>query len=942
MARVTLIDPRGWQGLDGGQRPYPNVGIGFLIPPLLRAGHRVDVIDMNNGLDSDEDALQRIVAFSPDVVGFSIKTATVRAARSLGRAIRAAVPQTPVLVGGPHATLCADELVEEDWIDAVMAGEGEECISDVVEHLADHRPPQFFEGALRQPAPEEKLSVRSPLVSDLDAIEFPEYSLFPAAVQARLVSDYPLLTSRGCVFNCTYCSVPNISGRRFRRRSAAAIVRELTWARKRWGIASFELIDDSFNIDIERSKEICRTLIEARLGLRWTCPNGIRADLIDDELAALMASAGCWMVMLGVEHAEPRILRSVNKGESIQEIEDGVRCLQGAGIEVGAYFIIGLPGDSLAATRTSLEWARRLGVAPHFNMLVPYPGTAIWSWVREHGRPLIDIESGLHFSSDGTLLPVFETDEFPAAQRLRAWEMVHTATRRFDMILPQRRRRWLDPLRKAALVFRHDRRHLVPSVVRASFRAARRVLRTPLLRAAPAGARGTGSPPVSPRGRARRRTPGRGAEPAPRMRLLVVSNYYPPHVIGGYEIACSAAVEWLRERGHAVSVLTSCSGEREVPGQPLIRRQLVSSLGWGRMPAWEYALRVLHKERKNRTALRRCLEEQDFDVVFFWNLRFVSASLLEVALARGVPIATYVFDDWMASMAADDAWIAWRGHRPAGALQAALKRLLVRLAPLPFKEADPSRRRWPNVMFGSEYLRKRCIEAGTVADDGRVVYWGVDLNVFAPPAAAPNAPKKLLYCGQVVPIKGVDTVIEAFAVLTRGAKYPELRLTIAGGSTQPAYVEALKAKSRSLGLGDRVHFTGAIAHESIPQLLREHHLLVFPSIWEEPFGIVLLEAMASGLVVAASATGGAREVVRHGENALVFAKGDPEDCARALATILEDDSLFARLRSRAREYVVERHDLARTLEAIERRLLTVAGSRADSRTGFCSGVQAPK
>lgn len=929
MARVTLIDPPGWQGAAAGQKPYPNIGIAFLVPPLVAAGHRVDVIDMNNEAVSEGEAIDRIIASNPDVTGFSVKTATMKSSRRLGALIRRSLPGTRILLGGPHATLCGEEIIREEWVDAVMAGEGEERVADVVDQLLGRRRPARVERAVERPGRPDQLFVRSPAVADLDSLAYPEYGVFSAEVQAGLATGYPLITSRGCVFGCTYCSVPTISGRCFRRRAPERIVAELDWARQRWGIASFELIDDSFNIDMEHSKRICRALVDADSGLRWTCPNGIRADLIDDELALLMAAAGCWLVMLGVEHADPSILKNANKGEKIADIERGIRCLQSAGIEVGGYFIIGLPGDSRAATRTSLEFAARLGITPHFNMLVPYPGTAAWTWVQQHGHLLANIEDGMHFSSDGALLPVFETDDFPASERLMTWEMVHTKLRRFDMIFPRTRRRWLDPWRKLALVLRYDRGNLVRSVVDTLRRALRRVRRTRPPRGDPAiggvGGPASGRPLTEPAPPGS--GPGQRATPRA-LRVLVVSNFFPPYVVGGYEIACSEVVDRLRARGHEVCVLTSRPDRRAAADAAPVYRRLEADLGWKRMSSWRYAARLLRKERRNRVELGRFLRTGEFDVVFFWNLRFLSVSLLEVARAEGLPFATYAFDDWMSTMPTDDTWLAWLRHRPRGFLNEALKRLLAALAPIPYRGADPSRRRWRNSIFGSEFLRQRALSAGTAGGDARVIHWGVDTEAFVP-AEDPHRPlRNLLYCGQVVPVKGVHTAVQAFAILARDGRHDGLRLTIAGGSTRPDYVRELKASAESLDVGDRVRFVGPVPRKDVPALFRANDGLIFPSEWDEPFGIVVLEAMASGLAVVATATGGTAEILAPGVNAAVFSRGDAEDCARVLAGLIDDPALCARLRLQAREFVVAKHRFDTTVERIEARLLALVPSPA--------------
>src|SRR5208282_1124646 len=150
-------------------------------------------------------------------------------------------------------------------------------------------------------------------------------------------------------------SVSEISGNKLRKRSPENIIEELKYAKKKYGIKSFEIIDDLFNLDIERCKKICRAILNEHLELSWACPNGLRADRVDKELADLMVNSGCTSVMVGIESADPVVLNTIRKGETIEDIERGIRIFQNAGLNVGGYFIIGLPGDSIKSQKLSVN-----------------------------------------------------------------------------------------------------------------------------------------------------------------------------------------------------------------------------------------------------------------------------------------------------------------------------------------------------------------------------------------------------------------------------------------------------------------------------------------------------------------------------------------------------------------------------------------------------------
>jgi anaerobic magnesium-protoporphyrin IX monomethyl ester cyclase len=470
MAKILFIDPRGWQGAVNNNVAFPNVGIAYLIPPLLKNGFDVAVIDLNNESRTDSEVLSIITDLQPNIICFSVKTATMKDARNLARKIKQLQPDTPIIIGGPHTTLAWSELVQEPWFDVIFVGEGEQTLPIICDALLKHESLEHLPGVVTSYNVEKGLKLNRSLLDELDILPFPNYDFFPKNVKEFIRTNYPLVTTRGCIYNCIYCSVPEICGKKFRNRAPKNIVAELKWAKNVYDIQAFEIIDDVFNLDIERCKEICRQIIEEKMDLSWTCPNGLRADRVDKELADLMYRSGCSSVMVGIESADPVVLASVKKGESIEDIEKGIRIFQAAGIKVGGYFIIGLPGDSFKSQEQSVEFIKRLGITAHFNMLVPYPGTNLWKWVQNNAHLRHDIEEGLHFAdSSGMVDPIFETADFSAVERLHAYEMVHTRIGRFDLVVPStysnRRLSW----QKLMLKWKYDRSQLLPFILESRY-----------------------------------------------------------------------------------------------------------------------------------------------------------------------------------------------------------------------------------------------------------------------------------------------------------------------------------------------------------------------------------------------------------------------------------------------------------------------------------------
>ena len=427
---------------------------------LRKYGHEVSVIDLNNEAMSNDQVLASIDEYQPDLVGFSVKTATMKDARSLARKVKGFLPKVPVILGGPHTKLAWRELAAERWFDVVFVGEGEQELPVVCHRLMRDESIEDLPGVVTTRISKDGFRLSRPLIAtaDLNVLPYPEYDLFPQNVRESLRTSYPLVTSRGCVYDCTFCSVPEISGKGFRKRSPKSVIYELKWAQEKYGSTSFWIVDDVFNLDIRRCKEICSALIGAGLGMNWSCPNGLRADRVDLELAQLMFQSGCRSVNVGVESADPDVLAAAKKGESIEDIETGISIFKEAGMRVIGYFIIGLPGDSFEAQKRSVEFTKRTGIDAHFNLLVPYPGTELWQWAKANARFLTDPEDGIHFRTNTRLIKiVIETDDFPAPERLRAYEMVHTRLGRFDMLIPRNLSQWQYRRWMVRLLWSYDR-----------------------------------------------------------------------------------------------------------------------------------------------------------------------------------------------------------------------------------------------------------------------------------------------------------------------------------------------------------------------------------------------------------------------------------------------------------------------------------------------------
>lgn len=409
--RVLLIDPPGWQ-----EHAY-NLGLAHLAASLARAGHEARVAD---GPFAEEDRLRAFARqWRPEVVGVSAKSALYHRAVGLLEAARAEAPDALALFGGPHPSVAAAECLGElpEGV-GVFNGEAEEALPEVCARRAGGERLPGAEG-LAYAGP-DAAAPRAAKVADLDALPPPDLDLF-LAPKRRFT--YQLLTSRGCPYDCSFCSVPTIAGRSWRTRSLDLVIEELRGARARWGADRFEIDDDNFTLDLDRAKRFCRALLESGLRMAWSCPNGLRVEHVDRELALLMKRAGCFAVSLGIESASAEVLEANRKGETPEQIEAAVRRFREAGVAVTGFFILGLPGATLERDLESLDLAERLGLDHAiFNRFVPYPGTSGWDALGARGVAVGEYRGRYHFgpwAGEGDAF-LFETPEYPRAERERA------------------------------------------------------------------------------------------------------------------------------------------------------------------------------------------------------------------------------------------------------------------------------------------------------------------------------------------------------------------------------------------------------------------------------------------------------------------------------------------------------------------------------------------
>ncbi len=419
------------------------------------------------------------------------------------------------------------------------------------------------------------------------------------------------------------------------------------------------------------------------------------------------------------------------------------------------------------------------------------------------------------------------------------------------------------------------------------------------------------------------------------MRILFLSNYYPPYALGGYEQWCQEVAGRLVARGHTVAVLTARdpaaperNGGPEIdPAGVRVYRQLALEVEGGLA---ETAWRLLgERERlaeRNLDRLANLVATERPEAALVWGLWNVPRSL-PARLEELLPdrVVYYLCDYWLTLPS------AYRQRFEVDArrfLAGWPKRVLGQVLLARWRRDRPAPLRLARPICVSAGLRAILVEAGVPVAHAAVIHGGTDLQGFPEPALErpepPANPLRLIYLGRLEAEKGVHTAIQALADLVDArAGNPAVELDIVGGG-DPDYVATLRRLVQRLGLDGTVHFRGRLPREQIPAMLGQYDALLFPSEWAEPFARTVLEAMAAGLAVIGTTTGGTGEILSDGETGLTFPAGDAAALARQIRRLAADPDLRRRLSTAARQRVRSQFSLTRMVRELEQALAEAA------------------
>ncbi|MDO8646859.1 MAG: radical SAM protein, partial [Candidatus Diapherotrites archaeon] len=364
---------------------YPNLtgqlqtplGITSLSAVLKSAGHETMLFDTTWGYDK-EGLFRAIKEFKPKLICFSTRNSDYKFSLSIAQELKKNF-KTPIIFGGPHATLNPEKLIMEDCIDFVNVGEGDESLPELVQKLEEMKGTSKIRNVWAKKNGKVFQNQVRPLLQNLDELPFPDLDILD---KKHLGFEILFMTSRGCPYHCTYCAnhafqkVFAGKGRYIRYKSPRYVIEEIKAAQKKIGMKSLTFVDEMFTVDKKRVKEICR-LYKKEIGLPFMIET--RADGVDKELLKVLKDSGCDTIAMGIEHGNEYIRGQIMKRNMKREaITQAFKMAKEVGLKTYAMNMVGLPFETEKTIFETIELNRQCRPdAIQVSIFSPYEGTEL-------------------------------------------------------------------------------------------------------------------------------------------------------------------------------------------------------------------------------------------------------------------------------------------------------------------------------------------------------------------------------------------------------------------------------------------------------------------------------------------------------------------------------------------------------------------------------------
>ncbi len=391
---MTLEDRYGSDMKHFGAVTEP-MGLAYIAGALEASGIEVTIIDAPALELGIEDVGDRIQGLQSDLIGISLLTPSFGVVKALCDRLKTRFPDKTIILGGPHCTALPERTMDDiPSADIVCFGEGEQTLKEIARMGADCNLEQVNGICFRDTQKAIVKNEPRPYIGDLDQIPPPARHLLPMEkyhLTASRVADGSycptIIVARGCPFGCSYCS--HSFGRKIRFHSVERILTEIDTLIANYQIRQLNIEADTLTANKKFINALCRALIDKGYAkrLKWTCES--RVDTVDEELLKLMKKAGCWQISYGIETGSQRLLKMINKGIRLEQVEQAIALTHKAGISVRGFFMLGLPSETPEESKETIDFAIRLNPRwAQFTITIPYPGTPMFEQLDRDGQIL--------------------------------------------------------------------------------------------------------------------------------------------------------------------------------------------------------------------------------------------------------------------------------------------------------------------------------------------------------------------------------------------------------------------------------------------------------------------------------------------------------------------------------------------------------------------------
>lgn len=362
------------------------LGLAYLASVAREEGHEVAIFDFTAMNSDNESASSLLKSYDPDLVGISATTPSVLDAYEIARIAKGINENVFVMIGGPHSTfLPSNTLKNCPYIDAVVRGEGEETFRHCLKALekSDFKPDSLrgIEGvSYRDSSGSFRHNPPRPLVRELDSIPIPAYDLIDWDLYRVGDLRYGIvMTSRGCPFNCIFCSSSLQFGKVWRAHSVRRVIEELRILREDFRIREIEFLDDTFTLNRKRARELCEEIRREGIDISWIASS--RVNTFDKETAEVMRASGAHTVYFGIESGTQKVLDFIGKGISLSQVIDAVKIAVKSRLKAMGSFVIGFPIETKEDIKRTIDFSKKLNLDyAQFTVATPYPGTKLWEF----------------------------------------------------------------------------------------------------------------------------------------------------------------------------------------------------------------------------------------------------------------------------------------------------------------------------------------------------------------------------------------------------------------------------------------------------------------------------------------------------------------------------------------------------------------------------------